>query len=87
MSELRNRQQSTIYLVTYSWADLSKVPTRQIFAEIIVKAFAQLDVAKVAHWVVSQENHDDNETSIWHASSYGNKTYMTSLIVLSTCMP
>ena len=62
MSELRNRQQSTIYLVTYSRADLSKVPTRQIFAEIIVKAFEQLDVAKVAHWVVSQENHDDNET-------------------------
>ena len=62
MSELRNRQQSTMYLVTCSRADLSKVPTRQTFAEIVVKAFEQLDVAKVVHWVVSQENHDDNET-------------------------
>ena len=62
MSGLRNRQQSTIYLITYSRADLSKVPTRQLFAEIVVKAFEQLDVAKVAHWVVSQENHADNDT-------------------------
>ena len=62
MSGLRNRQQSTIYLITYSRADLSKVPTRQLFAEIVVKAFEQLDVAKVSHWVVSQENHADNDT-------------------------
>ena len=53
MSEVRNRQQSTIYLITYSRADLSKVPTREAFVDIVVKAVKQLDVAKVAHWVVS----------------------------------
>jgi hypothetical protein len=37
---------------------LSKVPTKQVFADIVVKAFEHLDVAKVAHWVVAQENHD-----------------------------
>ena len=61
MSEMRNRQQSTIYLITYSRADLSKVPTWQAFADIVVKAFEQLDVAKVARWVVSQENHANSE--------------------------
>ena len=76
-------------MVTYSRADLSKVPTRQIFAEIIVKAFEQLDVAKVAHWVVSQENHDDNETE----QAFGTHHHMAikltrqGSIVSSMCMP
>ena len=57
---LRSRQQCIVYLVTYSCADLSKVPTRQIFADMVVKAFEQLAVARVNHWVVSQENHHDD---------------------------
>ena len=61
-SELRNRKQSTVYLITYSRVDLSKVPKRQAFVDIVVKAFEQLDLAKVAHWVVSQENHADSES-------------------------
>ena len=70
MSELRNRQQSTIYLITYSRADLSKEPTWQAFADIVVKAFEQLDVAKVVHWVVSQENHDDSESKLLFGKHY-----------------
>ena len=58
MPVLRSRQQCIVYLVTYSRADLSKVPTKQVFADIVMKAFEHLDVAKVAHWVVAQENHD-----------------------------
>ena len=56
---LRSRQQCIVYLVTYSHADLSQVPTRQIFANMVVKAFEQLAVARVNNWVVSQENHHD----------------------------
>ena len=57
---IRSRQQCIVYLVTYSRADLSKVPTRQIFADMVVKAFEQLAVERVNHWVVSQENHHDD---------------------------
>ena len=46
--EQTNQQQSTIYLITYSRADFSKVPTRQAFTDI-VKAFEQVDIAKVAN--------------------------------------
>jgi hypothetical protein len=61
MPVLRSRQQCIVYLVTYSRADLSKVPTKQVFSDIVVKAFEHLDVTKVAHWVVAQENHHDKE--------------------------
>ena len=44
------------------WPDFSKVPTGQSFADIADKAFKQLDVAKVAHRVVSQQNHANSET-------------------------
>ena len=58
MPVLRSRQQCIVYLVTYSRADLSKVPTKQVFADIVVKAFEHLDVAKVAHWVVAHNDYD-----------------------------
>ena len=63
---LRSRQQCIVYLITYSRADLSKVPTRQIFADMVVEAFEQLAVVRLGcltrestQWVVSQENHHD----------------------------
>ncbi|KAK3735185.1 hypothetical protein QZH41_000471 [Actinostola sp. cb2023] len=44
-----------------SRADFAKVPTRQRFADIVVNAFEQsVDVARVSHWVVSQEDHQQN---------------------------
>ena len=38
---------------------MSKVPTRQIFADMVVEAFEQLAVATATQWVVSQDNHQD----------------------------
>ena len=35
-----------------------------------MKAFEQLDVAKVAHWVVSQENDADNDTQQTFGTHY-----------------
>lgn len=59
--ELGVRQQCTIYLITYSRADLCKVPTRQSFAEMVVNAFEQVCKAKASCWVVSQEKHAEEE--------------------------
>ena len=72
MSELRNRQQSTIHFINLQkgWPDFSKVPTRQAFTNIADKAFKQLDVAKVGHRVVSQQNHADSETKLLFEKHY-----------------
>lgn len=61
MAAIETRQQCMVYLITYSRADFAKVPTRQRFADIVVNAFEQsVDVARVSHWVVSQEDHQQN---------------------------
>ena len=57
MEGLLSRQQCMAYLVTYSCADLQKLPSREAFAAMVVNAFEQLDVVKVAYWVVGQEDH------------------------------
>lgn len=46
----------SVYLITYSQADLNKVPTREAFAEMFVDAFGQ-DVVK--QWVCGCERHQD----------------------------
>lgn len=63
MATNRGNYQSCVYLVTYSRADLSKIPDRETLACIIINAFEQMHVAKVEHWVVSQEHHKDNENN------------------------
>lgn len=57
MSETGYRHQSQVYLVTYSRADLEKVPSRESFGLVIVNAFQVVSGVEVLHWVVSQENH------------------------------
>ena len=57
MSESGDRHQSQVYLVTYSRADLEKMPSRESFGLIIVNAFQVVAGVEVLHWVVSQENH------------------------------
>ena len=59
------------------------VPTKQVFADIVVKAFEHLDVAKVAHWVVAQENHHDKEIAGAFGTHYhmALKTYSPSPMV------
>ena len=49
--------QATVYLITYSRADLTKIPDRQTFANIVVNAFEDLKVARVVQWAVCMENH------------------------------
>lgn len=70
MSESGDRHQSQVYLVTYSRADLEKVPSRESFGLIIVNAFQVVAGVEVLHWVVSQENHSgasgDQSNSHYH---------------------
>ena len=56
-SNTRTSKQGIVYLVTYSRADLSKIPDRQTFALAVKESFEHLQVANVQHWAVSQENH------------------------------
>jgi len=53
--------QSSVYLITYSRADMEKVPNREKFAEIVIDAFEKVNVAKVQQWVVCIENHEQSE--------------------------
>ena len=66
-----------VYLVTYSRADLEKVPSRKSFGLMIVNAFQVVWGIEVLHWVVSQENHaaasGDQSTSHYHVASKLNK--------------
>ena len=70
MSESGDRHQSQVYLVTYSRADLEKVPSRESFGLIIVNAFQVVAGVEVLHWVFSQENHSgasgDQSNSHYH---------------------
>ena len=49
----------SVYLITYSSADMNKVPSREIFAEYVVEAFHHQGRARVVQYVVSLEAHRD----------------------------
>ena len=52
-----------VYLITYSRADISLVPTRETFAMLILHAFENGDPSSpcnVVQWVCSKEPHSDN---------------------------
>lgn len=54
--ELGRRDVRKVYLITYSQANTLKFPTRNSFAEAVLKAFHG-GSAKVLHWCCSQESH------------------------------
>ena len=56
--QLHSRQVRQVYLITYSRADLTQFPTRESFSLAVINAFAQMP-AKILHWVVAQEEHED----------------------------
>jgi len=55
--ELKPRQLRSVYLVTYSQADLEKFPSRAIFAETVANFFTSTNV-KVVQWACSMEEHE-----------------------------
>ena len=48
----------SVYLITYSKADMKKVPSREKYAEIILEGFSK-GVAKVLQYAVCKEQHKD----------------------------
>ena len=55
MDQLHQRQVRSVYLITYSQADIEKY-TKQSFASMVVNAFEE-GFVKVLQWVCCQESH------------------------------
>lgn len=53
---LTEREFRSVYLVTYSQADMAKFPTREVFARAIVESFST-GTAEVVQWVCCREMH------------------------------
>ena len=61
---LSSRDVTVVYLITYSQANLEIVPTREVFAPIILDAFDNAvpeSSAAEIQWVCSQESHADGD--------------------------
>ena len=52
--EIGRRDLRRVYLITYSQADVNKLPTRHSFADAVLAAFAETNVM---HWCCSKEHH------------------------------
>ena len=70
MASLCRSHQRAIYLVTYSRADIGLFPTKESFAEAVLKAW-ECNGVTVEHWVVSLEGHadcdgDSDGMNVWH---------------------
>ena len=61
---LLHREVRSVYLITYSQADLDKFPTRDSFARTVVRAFDETrsGLADIVQWVCSQERHSSGGT-------------------------
>ena len=51
----------SVYMITYSRADLLKVPTKEIFAQFVKEAFLKKGTAKILQYVVCKEAHQDGD--------------------------
>ena len=54
---IRNSVVRSVYLITYSQADLEKFPNRSAFAKAVVTSFESGSSNVVKHWCCSQESH------------------------------
>lgn len=69
--QLSVREQRLVYLVTYSRADLEKVPTRKAFAEAVKEAWLKTTGVRVTQWVKFQ----------YLSLSYGSEDRETNTMV------
>ena len=59
MSQLNHRTFRSVYLLTYSQADIQLVPTREEFSHLVIRSIETATPAKMIHWVCSKETHAD----------------------------
>ena len=68
--ELYGKWQRTLYLITYSRANVAIFPIRQMFADAVLQAWALHGVVPVVQWVVSLEGHaeceEEDEINRWY---------------------
>ena len=75
---LDNNEVCSVYLVTYSQADIVKFASRQDFALAVVNSFSQ-GKAKVVHWCCSGEQHKKSGEHYHLALKlYRNTCWLTS---------
>ena len=75
---LDNNEVCSVYLVTYSQADIVKFASRQDFALAVVNSFSQ-GKAKVVHWCCSGEQHKKSGEHYHLALKlYRNQCWLTS---------
>jgi len=65
-TKLRENSGRSVYLVTYSQADINEIPTREKFAQVLVQSFEHIG-SKVVQWCCSKESHKDGGIH-YHAS-------------------
>ena len=53
---LKDNQPHSVYLITYSQADLRLVPTRQAFTDLVLEAVHENNATEV-QWVCAKEKH------------------------------
>lgn len=70
VTELSAREQRLVYLVTYSRADLEKIPSRESFAKAVTEGWKKTSGTELLQYVVSRELHanvtDGESTSDCH---------------------
>lgn len=54
--QLSSRQLRSVYLITYSQADLTKFPSRETFANAVIQKFASNPGIDVVNWFVVGRN-------------------------------
>ena len=61
---LNGRRVKSVYLITYSKANVEIIASRESFAVIVLDSFQNADLTsktRVAQWVCSQERHQNGE--------------------------
>ena len=62
-NDVREREQRLVCLITYSRADLEKIPTRETFSEVVTQAWMAATGVKIKQWVVALEYYSDASSS------------------------
>ena len=70
MESLQNAVQGTVYLITYSRADMAKFPCKERFSSAVVEAWNSCGI-RVVQWVVCIEAHTNtcestDELNLYH---------------------
>ena len=69
MESLPNAAQRTVYLMTYSRADMAKFPSRETFSSAVIEAWNSCGI-RVVQWVVCIEAHSNDCESIDEMNLY-----------------